>query len=177
MWERKVNEHKGAAWKRKLLLPGGTVLWRVGDKSMLSPLAGVAPDLSLLSWGIPGIGADAACQGVPWIALKSVKSCEFAVKCFLLKFKGLINVLKWLNYIFFPFFLFSYVKLVFKLFPGPIFHLAPRLSLIHLGSPLGDLYCSNSGWLCRIFLLFAWLGFWCGFGGLFFFNLALLNIK
>lgn len=47
--ERKVNAHKGAARKRKLLLPGGTVLWRLGDKSVLSPLAGVAPDLNLLS--------------------------------------------------------------------------------------------------------------------------------
>lgn len=94
---------------------------------------------------------------------------------FLLNFKGLINELKQYNYFFF--FLFSYVKLVFTLFPGPVFHLPPRLSIIYQGSPLGDLYSSDSVWLCRIFLLFGWLGFWCGFGGLFFFNFALLNIK
>lgn len=111
-------------------------------------------------------------SGVPQISIKTLTSCEFAVKCLLLNFKGLINELKQCNY----FFGFYCVKLVFNLFPGPVFLLAPRLSITYQGSPFGDLCSSYLVWLCKIFLVFCWLGFWGGFGGLFFFNFPLFNI-
>lgn len=79
--------------------------------------------------------------------------------------------------IFFFLFVFNCVKLVYNLFPGPVFLLAPRLSIIYKGSPFSDLFSSYLVWICKIFLVLCWLGFWGGFGGLFSFNFLLFNMK
>ena len=50
-----------------------------GDDEAARLLASPVRDLRFLSWGVPGRGADAPFKGVPQIAIKSVKSYEFAV--------------------------------------------------------------------------------------------------